>query len=169
MFDLGTSFRASVERDPDALAIVDGTTRMTYARWYKRISALVAGFDEIGLKPGDHLVTVLQNTWQAATMHWACQFAGVIITPINWRAKADELDFCVENADAKAVVYQDVTADAVVGSREAQARKRIAVSVKPQAGEIAFDQLCNRAAPDALPRADANAGSPRNVALPTSR
>jgi 2-furoyl-CoA dehydrogenase 2Fe-2S iron sulfur subunit len=70
---------------------------------------------------------------------------------------------------AKAVVYQDFSADAVVGSREAQARKRIAVSVKPQAGEIAFDQLCNRAAPDALPRADANAGSPRNVALPTSR
>ena len=159
MFDLGTSFRASVERDPDALAIVDGTTRMTYARWYKRISALVAGFDEIGLKPGDHLVTVLQNTWQAATMHWACQFAGVIITPINWRAKADELDFCVENADAKAVVYQDVSADAVVGSREAQARKRIAGSVKPQAGEIAFDELCNRAAPDAQPRADANAWS----------
>ena len=72
MFDLGTSFRASVERDPDALAIIDGTTRMSYARWYKRISALVAGFDEIGLKPGDHLVTLLQNTWQAATMHWAC-------------------------------------------------------------------------------------------------
>jgi len=159
MFDLGTSFRASVERDPDALAIVDGTTRMTYARWYKRISALVAGFDEIGLKPGDHLVTVLQNTWQAATMHWACQFAGVIITPINWRAKADELDFGVENADAKAVVYQDVSADEIVGSREAQARKRIAVSVKPQAGEIAFDELCNRAAPDAQPRADANAWS----------
>ena len=159
MFDLGTSFLASVERDPNALAIVDGATRLTYAQWYRRISAVVAGFDEIGLEPGDHLVTVLQNTWQAATLHWACQFAGVIITPVNWRAKADELDFCVDNAEAKAVVYQDVSAETVAGSREAQARKRIAVEIAPQPNELAFDELCNRSAPDAQPHADANAWS----------
>jgi 2-furoate---CoA ligase len=159
MFDLGTSFRASVERDPDALAIVDGAMRMTYAQWSRRISAAVAGLDEIGLQPGDHLVTVLQNTWQAATLHWACQFAGVIITPINWRAKADDLDFCVENAGAKAVVYQDVSAEAVAGSRAAQARKRVAVGAAPRSGEIAFEQLCSRPAPDAEPRADADAWS----------
>ena len=61
MLDLGTSFLASVERDPDALAIVDGAVRLTYREWYGKISALVAAFDEFGLKPGDHLVTVLQN------------------------------------------------------------------------------------------------------------
>ena len=51
-----------------------------------------------GLKPGDHLVTLLQNRWEAATLHWACQSAGVIITPINWRAKADEIDFYIEDS-----------------------------------------------------------------------
>ena len=79
----------------------------------RKISAVVAGFDALGLKPGDHLVTVLQNRWEAATLHWACQFAGIIITPINWRAKADEIDFCVENAEAKAIVYEDVSAEAL--------------------------------------------------------
>ena len=67
MLDLGLSFLASVARDPDALAIVDGDVRLTYAQWYRRISALVAGFDAIGLKPGDHLVTALTNRWEAAT------------------------------------------------------------------------------------------------------
>src|SRR5262249_39828607 len=84
MLDLGTSFLASVARDPDALAIVDGDVRLTYSAWYERISALVAGFDALGLEAGDHLVTVLQNRWQAATIHWACQFAGIIVTPLNW-------------------------------------------------------------------------------------
>ncbi|TMJ89551.1 MAG: long-chain fatty acid--CoA ligase, partial [Alphaproteobacteria bacterium] len=80
MLDLGTSFLASVARDPEALAIVgDGDVRLTYSAWYKIISALVTSFDEIGLAPGDHLVTVLQNRWEAATIHWACQFAGIII------------------------------------------------------------------------------------------
>src|SRR5436190_14451966 len=61
MLDLGTSFVASVARDPDALAIVDDGIRLTYAQCYARISSLVAAFDRIGLKAGDHVVTVLQN------------------------------------------------------------------------------------------------------------
>src|ERR1035438_3688681 len=113
MLDLGNSFRASVERDPDALAIVDGSVRLTYAQWYRCISAMVAGFDDHGLMPGDHLVTLLQNRWEAATIHWACQFAGIIITPVNWRAKAAEIDYCVENSEAKAVIFEEVTAEAL--------------------------------------------------------
>ena len=50
MLDLGLSFLGSVARDPDALAIVDGEVRLTYAQWYRRISSLVAGFDAIGLE-----------------------------------------------------------------------------------------------------------------------
>ncbi len=159
MLDLGTSFLASVERDPHALAIVDGGTRLTYAQWYKRISALVVGFDAMGLKPGDHLITTLQNTCAAATLHWACQFAGIIITPINWRAKAEDVDFCVENANAKAVAYQEVSSEAVAKSGEARKCPRIAIGVDPQPGEIAFDSLLQSGAPAAIPRADADAWS----------
>ncbi len=52
MLDLGTSFVASVARDPHALAIVDDGVRLTYAEWYARISSLVAALDRIGLKAG---------------------------------------------------------------------------------------------------------------------
>src|SRR3984893_8125602 len=110
MLDLGTSFLASIARDPDAPAVIDGDVRLSYRNWYTRISALAGGFDELGVHPGDHLVTVLANNWQAATIHWACQLAGIIITPLNWRSTADELDFCLTDADAKAIVYQDVSA-----------------------------------------------------------
>ena len=159
MFDLGTSFLASVERDPEALAIVDGGMRMTYAHWYKRICSIVAGLDALGLRPGDHMVTVLQNTWQAATLHWACQFAGIIITPINWRAKAEDVDFCVQDAEAKAVFYQDVSAEAVASSREAQKVARVAIGVPPQTGEIDFASVMRSSASDAKPRVGADAWS----------
>ncbi len=119
MLDLGTSFLGSVARDPNALALVDGKFRFTYAHWYRQISALVASFDELGLRPGDHLVTVLRNNWQAATIHWACQLAGIIVTPLNWRSTADELDYCLSNAEAKEIVYEQVSADAVHASAEA--------------------------------------------------
>jgi 2-furoate---CoA ligase len=158
MFDLGTSFLSAAERDPDALALVDGVVRLTYAQWHRRISAAVAALDELGLKPGDHLATVLQNRWEAATVHWACQFAGVICTPVNWRAKSDEIDYCVADSEAKAIVFEDISADAVRQSRAAAARRRIVLG-PPQADEIAFDALMARDAPDAAPRAGADAWS----------
>jgi 2-furoate---CoA ligase len=158
MLDLGNSFLSSVERDPNALAVVDGTVRLTYAQWYARISAVIAGFDEIGLMPGDHLVTVLQNRWEAATIHWACQFAGIVITPINWRSKADEIDFCVENSEAKAVVFEDVSAAAVRESKEAQSRIRIALDAA-QADEIKWASLLAREAANAEARVGTDAWS----------
>jgi 2-furoate---CoA ligase len=158
MLDLGSSFLASVERDPQALALVDGDARFTYAQWYRLISSVVAGLDALGLKPGDHLVTALQNRWQAATLHWASQFAGVILTPVNWRATAQELDYCVENSEAKAVTYETITAKAVAQSPAAQALPRIALDA-PQTGETAWDALTALSAPDASPRVDAEAWS----------
>jgi 2-furoate---CoA ligase len=158
MLDLGRSFLASVARDPDAFAIADGAQRLTYKQWYARISALVAGFDAIGLKAGDRLVTVLQNRGEAATLHWACQFAGIVITPVNWRSTASEIDFYLQDAEASAVVYETASAAAVAGSAPAQKLPRIALDAA-QDSDIAFASLLTPAAPDAKPRVDADAWS----------
>jgi 2-furoate---CoA ligase len=159
MLDLGTSFVASVARDPDALAIVDDGVRLTYAQWYARISSLVACLDRIGLKAGDHLVTVLQNCEAAATLHWASQLAGIVITPVNWRAKADELDFCIENSEGRAVVYQDVSAAAVAESKHAPALARIYAGRGDMTDAFRFDRMVTEAASDATPRVSAEAWS----------
>src|SRR6516165_2332229 len=158
MLDLGLSFLGSVARDPNALAVVDGEVRLTYAQWYRRISALVVGLDSLGLEPGDRIVTALGKRWEAATLHWACQFAGVIITPVNWRSTADELDFFVQDADAKAVVYEETSATALGGSQRAQRLPRIALdSVSP--GAMSFAALVGSDASGARPRVDAEAWS----------
>ena len=158
MLDLGTSFLASVARDPDVLAIVDGKLRLTYSAWYRKISALVAGFDDLGLRPGDHLVTLLQNRWEAATIHWACQFAGIIITPLNWRSSASELDFCLEDAEVKAIVYEEVSAEAVASSSGPGPCPHIAVG-DPRSHHLTFDSLAGGSASGVQPRVDADAWS----------
>src|SRR5215471_16376262 len=154
VLDLGLTFLAALARDPDALAIVDYPLRLTYAQWYERISAVAAGLGELGLAPGDHLVTLLQNRWEAATLHWACQFTGVIITPINWRAKPDELDFCLEDSEAKALVYEGTSAQAVAGSKAAQPRLRVALE-GAVASDVPFQRLVGRSAAGAMSRGDA--------------
>jgi 2-furoate---CoA ligase len=159
MLDLGTSFVASVARDPNALAIVDEGIRLTYTQWYARISSLVASFDRIGLKPGDHLVTVLQNCEAAATLHWACQLAGIVVTPVNWRAKAEELDYCIDDSAARAIVYQDVSAPAAEESNRALGLPRIYSGGCETAGTFSFDRMVAEPATEATPRVSAEAWS----------
>ncbi|MFG1189367.1 AMP-binding protein [Xanthobacter flavus] len=158
MLDLGTSFLASVARDPGAIAIVDGDLRLTYRDWLAKIGALVAAFDRLRLKPGDHLVSVLQNRFEAATLHWACQFAGVVITPINWRSKADEIDFALENAEAKALVFEEVSAEAVRGATRAAGLLTITVGTSLD-GAVPFAELLADTVEGPAPRAGADAWS----------
>ena len=134
MFDLGRTLFASVERNPQSLAIVDGSLRLTYAQWLDRIERVAGALDALGLRHGDHLVTVLQNRWEAATLHWACQLLGLVITPLNWRATGDEIDYCLRDAAARAIAYEDVTAAAASEARQAQKLLRIAVGEASVAG-----------------------------------
>ena len=129
MLDLGTSLLASASRDPNAVAIVDGNIRLSHAELWRTAAAVVTGFDTLGLRRGDHLLTLLQNRWQAAVTHWACQIAGIIITPLNWRTKTDELEFCIQDADARALVFEQVSAAATREARAAAALPRIAVGM----------------------------------------
>lgn len=127
MLDLGRTFLQSVERNPDAIAVVDGDTRLTYAAWLEQILRVAQGLNELGLGHGDHLLVVLQNRLEMATLHWACQFLGVIVTPLNWRAKPEEIDYCLIDASAKALVYEEVSAEAVAQSSEASNVPRVVV------------------------------------------
>ena len=89
MFDLGRTLTAAAARNPQALALVDGDLRLSYAQLLDRAQRLVAGFDALGLKHGDRVLIVLQNRAECAMLHWATQLAGIIATPINWQANSE--------------------------------------------------------------------------------
>ena len=104
--NLGEIFHRHVLRDPEATAVVDGAIRRSYAEWYPEVRAVAGGLAAHGLKPGDHFVAVLSNRYETATLYWACQMLGLIFTPFNWRANADEIAYVLDNADAVAVVCE---------------------------------------------------------------
>jgi 2-furoate---CoA ligase len=152
VLDLGRTFLQSVERNPDALAVVDGDQRLSYAAWYERIQRAADGLATLGLKRGDHLMIVLQNRIEMATLHWACQFLGVIVTPLNWRAKPDEVEYCATDSQARAIVYEPVSEAAVIGSPTAARLTRIAVGGAD--GTVQFAQLLEHAPAEPILRAD---------------
>ena len=152
MLDLGRTLLYVAEREPTATAIIDGDITLTYGAWRDHALRTVAGLDALGLRRGDHLVTILQNRLEAATLHWACQLTGVVITPVNWRAKPEEAEYVLADAGARAVCFEPVSADAVANAPHAGGIPRIAAG-GARGATLAFDELSDRAPADALPRA----------------
>ncbi|WP_250537357.1 AMP-binding protein [Caballeronia sp. AZ10_KS36] len=147
MLDLGRTFMQSVERSPNALALVDGDLQLTYAAWHRVILNVADGLRALGVRRGDRLLVVLQNRWEMATLHWAGQFAGIVIVPLNWRAKPEEVEYCVTDAGVKAIVYEPVSADAVMQSASAQNLPRIGLD-DVSGGTLTFDALTAERAPE---------------------
>ena len=159
MLDLGTTFLQSAERSPHALALVDGTLRLTYAQWHVQITRAAAGLKTLGLARGDRLLSVLQNRHEAATLHWACQFLGVVMVPLNWRAKPEEVDYCIADAEVKALAFEAVSESAVQYSSGARTLPRIGVGVLDGDDATLGWAALLSAAPDAplAPETDADA------------
>ena len=153
MLDLGRTFLQSVDRAPGAVALVEGPLRQTWSEWAGTVGAVQRGFAELGLSRGDHVLSILQNRHEAATLHWACQFAGLVMTPLNWRVKPDEIDFALRDSDARLIVYEAISQDAVAGSTLAVGVPQVAVG--PCSGSApAFEQVFAGAA-DPTPQARA--------------
>ncbi len=145
MFDLGRSFLAAVERRPHAVAVSDGALKKTYEDWFVDIQSAARGLQRLGLQRGDRMLVAMQNRWQMATLHWACQFAGVVMTPLNWRSTADELGYCIEDAQIRALAYDDATVAAVAGCSAATRLPRIAAGLRAADSDLSFEELCSQA------------------------
>jgi 2-furoate---CoA ligase len=154
MFDVGTTLIAAAARDPHRLALTDGGVRLTYAQLLDQALRIANGLAGIGLRHGDRLLAALQNRAEMAILHWATQLTGIIATPINWRAKAEEMDFFIENSGSRAVVFEPVSAAATAGSPRAQALPRIA-ACGAEGGSHSFGDLL--AVPPAAARSQAAA------------
>ena len=113
MFDLGTTILASKEKNPNAIAIAGIDYKYTYYEWFKKIDTLSGSLKYLGLKKQEKVITLLQNNFEASTIHWACQLNNLIVVPLNWRMKSEEIDFCISNSEASCIFFQEESMDGV--------------------------------------------------------
>jgi len=140
VLDLGRTFLQSVDRATDAIALVDGHVRLSWSEWARTIGGVQRGLAALGLRHGDRVLGVLQNRHEAATLHWACQFAGLVMTPLNWRAKPEEIDHALRDSDARLLVYEGASQEAVMQSALARSVARLSVGIAG-CSDPGFDQV----------------------------
>jgi 2-furoate---CoA ligase len=99
----------AADRYPEKTAIIDGGRRFAYGDWNARVNRVANALRDLGLGHGDHVVQVLKNCEENCAIHMACQKIGAINTPVNFRWSSGEVEYCVNDADARLVVYEEAT------------------------------------------------------------
>jgi 2-furoate---CoA ligase len=130
--NLALTLQAAAERHPEREAVVEGDLRITYGELRLRASRLAGRLSEHGVGRGDHLVVLLRDRTETVLLYWACQWLGAWFVPLNFRMSAGEVDYCVRDAGACLLVYEEISAEA---ARRAGGRAllRIDVDADPEA------------------------------------
>jgi len=103
-------FRATVDRAPDAEALVDGETRLGYAELHARVARVAGGLRALGLEAGDRVAVALGNRVEFVLAALACYRLGLIAVPLNIRMRAPEYAFVLQQCGARALIHEAAVA-----------------------------------------------------------
>ncbi len=95
---------ANAKTAPDRTAIVFGDVRYTWREWNGRINQLAHALRALGLERGDKLAVMLHNCHEFLEVAQATSKIGVVMVPLNYRLRGREIEYIVDNSDARALV-----------------------------------------------------------------
>src|ERR1700742_4805755 len=90
---------------PDAVALVHGETRRTWAEFEDRAARLAAAFTAAGLRPGSKIGLLLYNGPEYYEGFLAALKARMVPINVNYRYVDDELVYLLEDSDAEALIF----------------------------------------------------------------
>lgn len=129
---------AVVSRDPDAPALIDGETRVSYRDLAGQAEHLAAGMAARGVRPWDRVALLIGNRPEFLVTLFAAARLGAIAVPLGIREQAPGLRYMLENSGAKLLIY-----DAELAARlpEEWRRDRCVAVGAAQPGEATFTTL----------------------------
>ena len=140
---------------PDRIAAVmvgTGET-LSYGDLERRSVQLAHVLHETGLRSGDVVALLTENSLRAFEVYWAALRSGLYITAVNYRLKPDEAAYIVSDCGATALIVsaeQAATAEAILGLT-AGVKLRLAYG-GPVAGHGSYEETI--AAASTVPFAD---------------
>ena len=105
---------------PDRIAAaMNGTGEtLSYGQLEQRSVQLARVLHEAGLRPGDVIALLTENSLRAFEVYWAGMRSGLYVTAVNYRLKPDEVAYIVSDSGAVALIVsaeQAATAEAITG------------------------------------------------------
>jgi acyl-CoA synthetase (AMP-forming)/AMP-acid ligase II len=104
--NLGQNLKVIAKKFPKKTALKDKERSFTYPETNRRVNQLGHRLMELGLIKGDKIAVLMDNCIEIVELYLACAKTGIIIVPINFRLVSREVEYIVNNSDAKMMFVQ---------------------------------------------------------------
>ncbi|MEV4870849.1 amino acid adenylation domain-containing protein [Streptomyces syringium] len=157
-------FEDTARRQPDAVAVVDGDTTLSYAQLDERADRLARGLRVLGATPGDLVGVALDRTAELIVTLLGVLKAGCVYVPMDIRYPQERLRYTVGNSGTRIVIGSADTFPAIDDVRVAAPADLIALAART------CDELPplteNGAAAAYVIYTSGSTGRPKGVAVP---
>ena len=110
-------------KQPDAVALIEGERRLTWAEELDRRNRLAFSLRALGIGRGDNVIVYEHNSLDCMIAPAAVRAIGAVAAPMNHRLTHEEVTYILDNADAAAVFVGDAFVP-------------VAEAVRAQAGKV---------------------------------
>ena len=152
-FHFANAFELIADAMGDRPALVcEGTTR-SWTEYEDRAARLAAVLEAHGISADAKVGLYQYNCNEYAETHFAAFKLGAVPINVNYRYKAEELVYLLDNADAEALVYHGCFAPQVAAIREQLPRLKLLLQIDDGSGEalapgaVAYEAAVADAAP----------------------
>jgi acyl-CoA synthetase (AMP-forming)/AMP-acid ligase II len=158
--NLGQILKVHAKKYPDKLALKDWRGKaLTYQELELRANRLANGLLDMGLKKGDRVAVLLYNCAEYIEIDCALAKAGLVVVPISWRYVPKEIEYVVNNSDAKAMIVGEDFIEAVnqvkSNFEKIEESRYICVGQTKHEGYIDYEKLI-AGSPEATPNVEVN-------------
>ncbi|MFQ6064883.1 MAG: AMP-binding protein, partial [Candidatus Bathyarchaeia archaeon] len=144
--NLGEILKVHAKNHPEKIAVKDWHRKTrTYPDLDSRTNKLANGLLSMGLRKGDRLAVMLYNCMEFVEICCACAKIGVVVVTVNWRFVDKEIEYVVNNSDARAMIVDEEFVDAINSVRpklpNIGSENFIVVSRRAPEGYINYENL----------------------------
>jgi len=134
---------------PDRTAIVFEGRRYSFAELAQQANRLANALQGLGVGRGERVAILEVNCNQYVEAYYAVAKLGAIFVPLNFRAKAEELSYMLQNAEASLLFIGERYADMVDSFRAEIPSVRHIVSIgAKREGMLNYDELLASGSPE---------------------
>ncbi|MEW6642408.1 MAG: AMP-binding protein [Pseudomonadota bacterium] len=104
---IGDLLRRAARRFPDRIALTDGPRQVTFTELERDANRFANYLVERGLKPGDKISTICNNSVEMVKALFGIHRAGLVWVPINTMLGADDMDYIMDHAGVRFALIDD--------------------------------------------------------------
>ena len=104
---------------PDHVAFVysdqSGDRKLTYSQYLARCRKLGSAWYKLGVRRQDRIAILAQNSMEYVEVYGAGELSGMITATVNWRLAAPEMEYIINDAAPKVLVFEDIYTSIIEG------------------------------------------------------